>query len=120
VPLAAFGRPDIGPIIGGYIGIFLLGSAFVAIGIFLSSLSQNQVVAAVLTWGILILFWFVDYAANLDFGYSVTRLIRHLSFSIHYRDLIRGVIASDSLVYFASIVIVMLVASAQGLKLRRL
>lgn len=119
VPLLLFGQPDLGPIVGGYIGIFLLAAAFLAIGLFVSSLSSNQVVAAVVTWGILVLLWFIDYGAALDAGYLVTRVTRHLSFSVHYVDLIRGVIASESLVYLGGIVTAMLVASTQVLRALR-
>jgi len=119
VPLALFGRPDMGPILGGYIGVFLLGAAFLAIGIFVSSLSANQVVAAVVTWGLLALLWFVDYGAALEGGFLLARTLRHLSFSVHYLDIIRGVLNLETAVYFAGLIAVMLTASTQALKAPR-
>jgi len=53
----AYGNPEFVPILNGYLGLFLMGAAFIAVGIFFSSLTENQVVAAMLTFGALLLFW---------------------------------------------------------------
>ena len=65
LPLAWYGQPDYGPIVGGYIGVFLYGALFLAIGIAVSSACSNQIVAASATWGILVLLWFMDYPAAI-------------------------------------------------------
>ncbi|HYH39961.1 MAG TPA: ABC transporter permease subunit [Azospirillum sp.] len=119
VPLVLYGQPDLGPILGGYLGIALLGTAFLAIGVLVSSLSRNQIVAALVTWAIIVLLWFVDYAAGLRLDYTLTRLVTHLSFSVHYVDLIRGVLNSTTVVYFASIVVAALALSVLALQGRR-
>ncbi len=118
VPLVLFGEPDIGPILGGYAGILLLGTAFLAIGILVSSLTRNQIVAATFTWAVLTLFWFADYAAALEAAPRLTEILRHLSFSLHYVDLIRGVLQSSSVVYFVGIVVLALVLASTVLKRR--
>jgi ABC-2 type transport system permease protein len=119
VPLCLYGQPDLGPIVGGYIGVFLLGLAFLSIGIFVSSLSSNQIVAAVVTWGILTLLWFIDYAAALFNDLILVRLLRHLSFSVHYLNLIRGVIDGTAIAYFVGLFCLMAVATCQALVSRR-
>lgn len=119
VPLVLFGEPDLGPILGGYLGIALLGTAFLAIGVLVSSLSRNQIVAALVTWAIIVLLWFVDYAAGLQIDYTLTRLSTYLSFSVHYVDLIRGVLNSTTVVYFASIVVAALALTVLALQGRR-
>ncbi len=58
--LSTMGSIAVGEIIGGYIGFFLLGSAFIAVGLFISSLTENQVVAAVITFSALLLLWIID------------------------------------------------------------
>lgn len=58
--LSFFGSIAIGEIIGGYIGFFLLGASFIAVGLFISSLTENQVVAAVITFSSLLFFWIMD------------------------------------------------------------
>lgn len=119
VPLIAFGNPDLGPVLGGYIGIALLGATFLAIGILISALCENQLVAAVVTWAILLLFWYVDYISNFTADFETARMIRHLSFSIHYVDLIRGILPLSTIVYFTSVSVFAVVLSIQVLKARR-
>lgn len=58
--LGFFGTIAIAEIVGGYIGFFLLGSSFISIGLFISSLTENQVIAAVITFSSLLLFWIMD------------------------------------------------------------
>ena len=119
VPLTLFGEPDLGPVLGGYIGVLLMGMTFLAIGLFISSLCANQLVAALLTWGLLVLLWYVDYVAEFASGYGLARTARHLSLSVHYTDLIRGVLPVPSVVYLCGIVLWTLTLTVQTLRLRR-
>jgi ABC-2 type transport system permease protein len=59
--LSFFGTIAVWEIVGGYIGFFLLGSAFISIGLFISSLTDNQVIAAVVTFSALLLTWIIDW-----------------------------------------------------------
>lgn len=120
VPLALYSTPDYGPIIGGYAGIFLLAAAFAAVGVLASALATNQVVAAVTTWSTLLLLWFIDYAAALDVGTAMSEWLQHISFSVQYLDVIRGVLSGAAAMYFLGLVAICLVAAAQVLRLRRL
>jgi ABC-2 type transport system permease protein len=119
LPLVLYAQPDLGPIAGGYLGITLLGAAFMGVGIFISSLTSNQIVAALLTWGALTLLWFADYASALDAFPGLRGLFLHLSFSVHYVDVIRGVINLGTVVYFLSVMGVTLALTTLGLKARR-
>ena len=119
LPLEWFGDPDRGPIIGGYLGMWLFGSAMFAVGLAISSVCENQVVAAMLTWGLLLFLWFVDQGAEVSDGWATTQLLRHLSLSLHHRDLIRGVLDSASVAYYVSLVGVSLVVTTQTLRWRR-
>ena len=120
VPLVLFGQPDLGPVFGGYLGVLLLGAAFLAIGTLVSALCSNQFVAALVTWGILVLLWYIDYFSALQVSFFAARVVRHLSFSFHYVDLIRGVIPATAVVYFLGMVLVTLVTTVQVLKSRRI
>lgn len=119
LPLVLYAQPDLGPIVGGYLGITLLGAAFMGVGMFISSLTSNQIVAALLTWGVLTLLWFADYASALDAVPGLRGLFLHLSFSVHYVDVIRGVINGGTVVYFLSVLVVALALTTLGLKGRR-
>lgn len=119
VPLALFARPDLGPILGGYLGIALLGAAYLAIGLFVSALCTNQLVAAAVTWGVLVLLWYIDYAAAFTGDLELARIIKHICFSEHYVELIRGVLPLASVAYFGGIVAVSLAATTLALRMRR-
>ena len=117
--LLAFGDPDLGPIIAGYLGVLFIGSAFAAIGILASSLVANQILAAALAWFVLIGLWFIDYLTILVPDSPLILLIRHLSFSIQYLDLIRGVLDTNALAYFFSVTLVALTISTSVLAIKR-
>jgi ABC-2 type transport system permease protein len=119
LPLVLYAQPDLGPIVGGYLGITLLGAAFMGVGILVSSTTANQIVAALVTWGLLTLLWFADYAATLDAVPGLRGLFLHLSFSAHYVDVIRGVINIATVCYFISVLVLSLALTVLLLKARR-
>jgi ABC-2 type transport system permease protein len=100
--LIAFGDPDLGPIVTGYLGLFLLGSTALAIGLFASSLTSNQIVAAVVAGGILFALWFIGTAAEF-LPETLREIMNHLSLSFYLPDFIRGIIDTRGVVYYLSI-----------------
>src|SRR5262245_18438582 len=72
-----------GHLASGYLGLLLQGAASIAVGIFISSLTENQIVAAVSTFGILLFLWVVSWAAD-SAGCGWGRLISHLSIIEHF------------------------------------
>lgn len=120
VPLLFYGDPDLGPILGGYIGTFAFGAMFLALGLAVSSACTNQVVAALLTWGLLVLLWFIDYPAAFNFFPQLSPALLHVSLSSQHVDLIRGVLSGSALVYFGSIIVLSLFLAVQLLRLRRM
>ena len=120
LPLSFFGRPDMGPILGGFLGVFLLGTTFVSVGLLTSVLSENQVTAAAGSWALLLAFWFIDYLVGVIDDPHWVDLIQHLSFSLHARDLIRGIVSSQAVVYFASLSALLVALTIFALRLRRL
>ncbi|WP_459614095.1 ABC transporter permease [Bordetella sp. 2513F-2] len=120
LPLAWYGRPDYGPIVGGYVGVFVFGALFLAIGLAVSSACSNQIVAAMGTWGLLVLLWFIDYPAALDVLPALSPLFRHLSLSAQHVDFIRGVLPGPALALFASLICLGLAIAVANLKARRL
>lgn len=100
--LKIFGDPDIGPMFTGYIGILLVGYAALAIGIFASSLTSNQIVAAVVAIGILLALYFVGYASSF-LPKALGDVISYFSLSRYFPDFMRGVIDTRGIVYYLSI-----------------
>lgn len=95
--LIKYGNPDPWPILSGYLGLFLMGGSFLAVGLFASSLTENQMIAAVITFGILLVFWIMG--ATSAAGDSV---VGYLSVINHFEDFSKGVIRLNDAVYYLS------------------
>ncbi|MDP2816148.1 MAG: ABC transporter permease subunit [Rectinemataceae bacterium] len=116
--LLIFGDPDIGPIATSYIGLFLLGSASLAVGIFASSVTANQIVAAVLSLGILVSLWFLGSAGAIVGG-PVGSLLSYVSLADHFTDFARGIINTQHVIYYASVTTVFLYLSVRSIEAGR-
>ncbi len=97
----AFGNPELAPLLSGYLGLFLMGAAFIAVGIFFSSLTENQIVSAILTFGALLLFWILNWA-SYSAGGMWKDVLNYLSFFQHFDDLTRGILDTTDIVYYLS------------------
>jgi ABC-2 type transport system permease protein len=113
--LKVFGDPDIGPIATGYLGLFLLSCASLAIGIFASSLTSNQIVAAVVTGGILFCLWFLGSAADY-LPRTLGDVIGYFSLSNYFPDFITGIIDTRGIVYYLSITALFLFLATRSLE----
>ncbi len=120
VMLRIYGRPDLGPIFSGYLGIFLVGALFIAIGLFCSSLTRSQVVAAVATAAILfvvtIVPWWASSKATLA---GFWRSLANQGVFTRYTDFSKGVIDTGNLVFFIAATVVFLFVTVKVLESRR-
>ena len=116
--LLVFGDPDIGPILTSYLGLFLLGSASVAIGIFASSLTPNQIVSAVVAGGILFGLWFLGMVGSL-IPEPLGEILSYFSLSEHFPGFVRGVVDTRDLVYYLSVTAVFLFLSVRSIETER-
>ncbi len=96
-----YGNPELNPILTGYLGLFLLGAAFVSIGIFFSSLTENQIVAAVLSFGALLLLWIINWLSSAS-GPTWREILEYLSFFRHFDELTKGVLDTTDVFYYIS------------------
>lgn len=112
------GRPDVGPMAAGYLGILLQAGAFLAVGLLASSLTDNQMVSAVLSFAVLLVFWLADGAAN-NLGSPAREIFRYLSITQHFQDFPRGIIDTTHVVYFLSVVVACLLLTMLSLQTRR-
>lgn len=110
-----FGDPDIGPIATGYLGLFLLGCTSLAVGLFASSLTSNQIVAVVIAGGILFALWFIGMAADL-LPEALGEVIGYLSLDYHFPDFMRGVIDTRGIIYYLSITALFLFLAVRSLE----
>ena len=88
-------------IVAGYMAAFLLGTSALSLGILVSALTKNQIIAAFGTFGSVLIFWFIDAAGNSLPSYGRT-VVRYLSLNVHYGDLMWGKVGVDDVVYFVS------------------
>lgn len=97
--IAIFGEPEMGVIVSGYVGLFLMGAAFISLGIFASSITENQIVAAVLSFGFLLIFFMMGYSAGFA-GESVGSILKYLSFMQHLYNFAKGVLDTEDIMYY--------------------
>ncbi len=117
--LKVFGSPDWGPIVTGYVGVLLLGASFLAIGVFTSSLTQNQVIAYFAGLVILILLWIADAGGGFAGAGPMANILSYLAVTRHYDSFFSGVIDTTDVVYALSMIAVALFLATQILQTRR-
>jgi ABC-2 type transport system permease protein len=113
-----FTRPEWGPLLSGYLGLLLMGATFLAVGIFASSLTENQIVASITTFGILLFLWVVGWSAEYVGG-GWGRVLSHLSLLDHFDTFARGVIDTKDVLYYVDLTVVALFLSLRSLEARR-
>ena len=119
VILQVFGPPDWGPILTGYLGILMLGASFLAVGMFTSSITQNQVIAYFAGMVILILLWILDAATGSVCSGPVADVLTYLAIPRHYDGFFSGVLDTVDIVYSLGIISVALFLATQVLQTRR-
>ena len=126
IPIMLFflGRPDIGPILGGYFGAFLLGGFFLAVGIFISAFFEDQIVSLIITslaCGALVLVGW-QYVPMVIDGWIPglgSFLYNYVGVTRHFNDIERGVIDVRSIIYFLSFTALFLYLNAKVLERRK-
>lgn len=96
-------RMTFGPVLSGYLGLLLLGGALISLGIFISTLTENQIVAASITFGAFLILWVIDLSARGG-GTVVQEIVSYLSILNHFEDFSKGVIDTASLVVYGSFI----------------
>jgi ABC-2 type transport system permease protein len=116
--LVVFGDPDLGPIGTSYVGLLLLGATCLSIGIFASTLSSNQVVAAVVAGGMLFALWFLGAAAGL-LPDGIGEVLAYMSLSSHFPAFVRGIIDTQAIVYYLSVTALFLYLAERSIEAGR-
>jgi len=118
ITVSFFGDMDAGPIIGGYVGLILMGAAYLAIGTFGSSLTDSQVVAYIFSLLTVFVFFLFDKVLFLLPNWLVTP-VEYLAIEYHFQNISRGVIDSRDLIYYLSLTGLALFLAARSLAARR-
>lgn len=115
------GNIDTGGVWGSYIGLFFLSAAFTAIGIFSSTVSNNQIVAFILSALLCAaMYWLFDIIAEFPvFANGLDYFIQQVGVNAHYRSVSRGIIDTRDIIYFISIIILFLTSTKTVLESRK-
>ena len=101
--LFAFGNPEWRPVLTGYLGLLLMGGCFLSLGLFVSSLTRNQIVAGMVTFAVFLMFWIINWISSFS-GPTTQNVLNYLSITEHLNDFARGVIDTKHLVYYFSFI----------------
>jgi ABC-2 type transport system permease protein len=101
--LFVYGNPEWKPIVSGYLGLWLMGASFLSIGLLISSLTKNQIVAGMSTFAVLLLLWTVNWMSE-SAGPVMQKVLTAISITDHFDDFSKGVIALSHLVYYLSFI----------------
>ncbi len=112
------GNPDLGPIFANYLGYSLAALTFFSIGLWASTISENQIVSAVITYGILLMLWVIGAAGGSVQG-ALGEILKYLSIFEHMDDFFKGVIDLSHLFYFLSLIFLGLFFSVKVLESKR-
>lgn len=118
ITLRSLGDLDMGPIWGGYLGLLLAGSAYLAVGLLFSSLTQHQMIAFFGAMIVCLMFFFLDKFVAF-FSPGASSVIEYISLDYHFQSIARGVVDSRDVVFFFSVIGLSLVAAYASLESRR-
>ena len=114
----AYGNPEPAPLLTGYLGLFLLGAVFIAIGLFASALTENQVIAAVIAFSTIILIWVISWVGENGPG-AWKGILTYLSFFSHFKNMVTGVIDTQDIVYYLTFVFLSLYLTRSVFEFRK-
>jgi ABC-2 type transport system permease protein len=105
--LVIYGNPEMGILLSGYLGLFLVAASFLSIGLLTSSLTENQIIAAVSCLVALLLLYVINWPADTSTP-TIGAVLHYLSVTEHFGEFVKGVVDSRAVVYFLSLIAVAL------------
>jgi ABC-2 type transport system permease protein len=116
--LFAFGNPEWVPIATAYLGMLLMGGCFVSLGLLISSLTKNQIVAGMITFAVFLLLWVINWVGSFT-GPTTQQVLDYLSITNHLDDFTRGIVDTKHLVYYLSFIAFGLFLTARSVDTER-
>ena len=99
--LFIYGEPEWKPIATGYLGLLLMGGSFLSLGLFISSLTKNQIVAGISTFAVFLMLWVINWIGTFV-GPTMQAILTTLSLTDHFDDFAKGVIDTKHVIYYLS------------------
>ena len=106
---------EIGPLLSGYIGLLLMGAAFIAFGMLASSLTSNQIIAAVLSFGALLIFWVIGFS-SYSAKPCLAEILKDLSILEHFDSFSKGAVNSHDIIYYLNFMVFCLFLTLRSLE----
>jgi ABC-2 type transport system permease protein len=111
-------KPEWIPILTTYLGLLLMGGCFIAVGLLISSLTKNQIVAVMVTFTVFLMLWVINWIASFT-GPTAQQVLNYLSITDHLDDFTRGIIDTKHLVYYLSFIAFGLFLTARAVDTER-
>jgi ABC-2 type transport system permease protein len=112
------GRPDLGMLVTGYLGLILMGASYISVGVFASTISKNQVISFIVAFMIIFILFLLNKFLPVMPSYLVP-LLQYLSIDYHFTNVSRGVIDTRDIVYYLSLIVFMLSLAKLSLESRK-
>ncbi len=113
-----YGNPELGIVAAGYLGLFLLAAVFVSVGLLTSALTENQIVAAMSCFVILLLLYVISWPAETS-GFAFGDLLKYLSVVEHFGEMVKGLVDTRDIVYFLSLIFLSLFLTHRAVEASR-
>lgn len=109
---------SIGAVVSGYLGVILMGTAFLSLGLFTSTLTQNQIIAATLSFGALLGFWIISWMKSITYS-TVGKICEYLSLTYHFDPFVKGLIDTRHVAYYLIFIIFFVFLTIRRLDVER-
>ena len=116
--LFVYGNPEWRPIATGYLGLLLMGGCFLSVGLFISSVTKNQIVAGFLTFAVFLMLWVINWMADQS-GPIMGAVLKYLSITDHFDDFARGIVDTKHVIYYVTFITFGLFLTAKSVDMER-
>jgi ABC-2 type transport system permease protein len=110
-----YGNPDWKPLAVGYLGLLLQAGALLAIGTFISTLTKNQIISAVITFGVCLVLWVIEWPSEFESA-TWARVLSYLSITTHFESFNRGVLDSKDAIFYITVIFLGLFFTARSME----
>ena len=116
--LFVYSTPEWKPILSGYLGLLLMGGCFLSVGLFISSVTKNQIVAGFLTFAVFLMLWVINWMAEQS-GPTMSAVLKYLSITDHFDDFARGIVDTKHVIYYLTFITFGLFLTAKSVDMER-
>lgn len=119
VIIASHGQPNVRELLANYLAIFCVAAAFISIGVFISSLTENQLVSAILTLAVFLILYLIDTSGFGAQNAFLNNLLYSISLFVRYTTISNGVLALSDLVFYVSVAAIFIFATTRVIEKKR-